>query len=500
LPESEGTTYYDENNNPYEVMETYGFGTPQRGVPGQYVLCWGKNPTFSAHNSWYQSHYLTVGFFSMEILSQCTLGEPCTLNLHHLGDNEIQSLMVIDDDNYYCGQIDEASVNATTLGIDVQARLEYGSEQKLLSESQGWDALSWRQDPTQLREFAETQYLAPRTTYSSNTVYHPKEFRTNDEFFDNNMNFTYTTKFGYDLGVWLKNPNKHYKLCRVLRREEYSNCQNVAFEPSDVVNGNLGIKADHTTDDQDKFWGPSCIHTNTSVLPPHLLNLLGNTSDNPNSLLNHAHFGDYQIPVKTGSTFPTGHLPTEAADASWNKSLVSRTETQRSAIRGYFLPEDEVFVGQGSGVEGGGLQISNSSGNTRTTDNGNYVSRVNGAYSTAATYGMIDNSQPGNNAEGPYFVPGNKVPVNSMVMNGPYFLKKVCQLGSDCTLNLKGVGLRRDDFVYLSANAGECPLSVNATKYVKANYTSMMNSMSAQELYSQITDSVKAASAGEAEW
>ena len=67
----------------------------------------------------------------------------------------------------------------------------------------------------------------------------------------------------------------------------------------------------------------------------------------------------------------------EAANAAWNKSTLSRTATQRGAIRGFFL--DEVFVGQGSGAEAGGLQISNSSGTIRFSENGNLVSKVVGS-------------------------------------------------------------------------------------------------------------------------
>ena len=41
-------------------------------------------------------------------------------------------------------------------------------------------------------------------------------------------------------------------------------------------------------------------------------------------------------------------------------------------------------------------------------------------------------------------------PIGSLVMNGPYFEDKVCYLGSNCTIFLQGVGLRENDYLYLS--------------------------------------------------
>lgn len=49
--------------NHADKWHIYNVGTPKMGVPDRYHLCWGRNPSLGdVENSWYQLHYLTVGY------------------------------------------------------------------------------------------------------------------------------------------------------------------------------------------------------------------------------------------------------------------------------------------------------------------------------------------------------------------------------------------------------------------------------------------------------
>ena len=54
-------------------------------------------------------------------------------------------------------------------------------------------------------------------------------------------------------------------------------------------------------------------------------------------------------------------------------------------------------------------------------------------------------------------------PIGSLVMNGPYYQTKICYLGSNCTLFLGGVGLRENDYLYLSTHSDFCSIPTNIT-------------------------------------